>query len=106
MGKVVKNATKSAAMHAGRDMAVDAAISSGITAVAGQKPNRTWSQYLGFSPEDADEVEIKTPEQVAAAQLARDREYYRTKNAMGVSTERAAEYKRLQESGKAPIQSR
>lgn len=99
----MKGAGRAAATGVARDMVTDGLTSAALTAGFGQKPGRTWSQYFGFSPEEEDAVTLKSPEEVEAAQRAREQQYDRTVGNAGVSTARAAAYKRLQESGKAPI---
>lgn len=105
-----KGAARAAATKVATDMTQDAATSAALAALGNYKPDRTWSQYLGSAPEAEDAVTMKSPEEVEAAQAARDRQYERTMQQMmqgqGVSTARAAAYKRLQESGKAPILNR
>lgn len=105
LGKTVaQNAAKLAAKGVAKDMGIDAAVSTGIAAAASQKPGRTWSQYLGLAKESADDLAMKSAEQVAEAEEARRQRYDRTLGPAGVSSARDAAYKRLQESGKAPIQ--
>lgn len=99
-----KGAVKALGKRMAADMASDAAVSSGLTAFLGQKPDRTWSQYLGFAPEG--EVPMKTPEEVSAANESRSQQYERTQQAAGVSTADAEAYKKLQQSGLVPIRSR
>jgi hypothetical protein len=97
----VKGAVKSLGKRMATDMATDATVSSGLMAFLGSKPDRTWSQYLGFSGEG--EVPMKTPSEVDAANEARSQQYERTQQAAGVSTADAEAYKRLQQSGLAPL---
>lgn len=88
------------------DTAQDAALSAGMMGVFGQDPNRTWGQYLGFSPETEGFDGTKTPEQVREAEEARRQRFQRSLLAPGVSTADAEAYKKLQDSGKAPIRNR
>lgn len=103
LGKTAaKGAARAAAAGVARDMATDAGVSAGIMAGFAQKPGRTWSQYLGLSPEDDGAVTLKSPQQVEEANEARSQRFDRSLRSAGVSTADDEAYKRLQQAGKAP----
>lgn len=102
----VKGAAKQAATKLALDMGSDAATSTAIAMAANQKPNRTWAQYLGLADEDPDAVHIKTDAQVEEANEARRQQFDRTLGAAGVSTADGEAYKKLQQSGRAPMVTR
>lgn len=94
-----KGAARAAAVGVARDMGTDAATSVGLMAGLGQKPGRTWSQYLGFAPEEEGAVTLKNPQQVDEANEARRQMFERTSRSPGVSTADDEAYKRLQQAG-------